>query len=744
MRCLLSGNPAISEFPIPTPSSLLSAITAGPDGNLWFTEENSYQIGRITPSGTITEFTIPTPFSEPQGIAAARDGNLWFTEAGANQIGRITPSGTITEFTIPTSNSFATAIAAGPDGNLWFTESLANQIGQLTPVNTDVVNPITVPANATVTTPAPNSITFPAGSTIPFGFVLPAGTITEFAISAAFTSPGGITAGPDGNLWFAEAVANQIVRITPSGIITEYRVPTTNSSPFELTDGPDGSLWFNEYYGNQIGRITPTATTISNPTTVPADATITTPVGTVFPSGSTIPAGTVLPTGTITEFAIPTHDSSPEAITAGPDGSLWFTEYSADQIGRLTPSGTFTEFPIATVSSGPDTITAGADGNLWFAEGTANKIGRLDPPLTAFGAPVNASVGVPFTGVVATFTDPDPYAAPTDYTTTINWADGTTTAGQVTEDAAGTFYVTGSHTYAQAQLGATINVTIVDKDGSTTTASSAADVQSLPIFPVVAVSVPALPAAPKGTALSNVLVGSFTISSPSFPVGDLSTTVDWGDGSSVSVGFVGLASASGGVMTFDVRSDHTYFRDQQTPYTITVRVNENGVQVLSTTTAATVTNRPPLVTGIPVKMTRGLPFSAPVAYIVEGLGLPAEPAGDYSATINWGDGSKATVGTVASIPGGDWVVGTHTYARPGPYTITITVNEGAFTVVATAPAFDPPAGPGGRSRHFHRGTARSGHRTHASLTGGTAKPHRVREPLANPHLQPAHLRKLVP
>jgi streptogramin lyase len=42
-------------------------------------------IGRITPSGTITEFRIPAtmsyPFgSVPQDITAGPDGNLWFTE----------------------------------------------------------------------------------------------------------------------------------------------------------------------------------------------------------------------------------------------------------------------------------------------------------------------------------------------------------------------------------------------------------------------------------------------------------------------------------------------------------------------------------------------------------------------------------------------------------------------------------------------------------------------------------------
>ena len=38
----------ITEFPIPTISSFPTGITAGPDGNLWFTESSGDKIGRIT------------------------------------------------------------------------------------------------------------------------------------------------------------------------------------------------------------------------------------------------------------------------------------------------------------------------------------------------------------------------------------------------------------------------------------------------------------------------------------------------------------------------------------------------------------------------------------------------------------------------------------------------------------------------------------------------------------------------
>jgi streptogramin lyase len=87
-------------------------------------------------------------------------------------------------------------------------------------------------------------------------------------------------------------------------------------------------------------------------------------------------ASTSHPSG-LTEFPIPTSQSSPKAITAGPDGNLWFTEQAGNKIGRITPSGTITEFPIPTSQSTPIAITAGPDGNLWFTEEGGNKIGRI-------------------------------------------------------------------------------------------------------------------------------------------------------------------------------------------------------------------------------------------------------------------------------------------------------------------------------------------------------------------------------
>jgi hypothetical protein len=93
-------------------------ITAGPDGNVWFTEvDRGPGIGRITPEGVITEFTIPTRNAGPLEITTGPDGNLWFTEAHVNRIGRVTTSGSFTEFPLPTAASRAGSADEKPAGH---------------------------------------------------------------------------------------------------------------------------------------------------------------------------------------------------------------------------------------------------------------------------------------------------------------------------------------------------------------------------------------------------------------------------------------------------------------------------------------------------------------------------------------------------------------------------------------------------------------------------------------------------
>jgi len=367
-----------------SPSSQSEGITAGPDGNLWFTEQPD-RIGRITPQGVVTEFSAGiTPGAAPWSITAGPDGNVWFGEQGRTTVGRITRTGVITEFSTGVHAGGILGITAGPDGNVWFTEFIGNVIGRITP----------------------------------------SGVVTEFNVGlSASAGPWGITAGPDGNLWFTEYVnPGRIGRITPAGAITEFETGITPGGGIEaITAGPDGNLWFADQNNSLIGRITPTGTVTEFPTGgFPQVRGISAgPDGNVwFTEYNGAKIGRIDPTGAITEFNNGMSvNPKPRGITLGPDGNLWFTEEVGNRIARIT-TGAAVVVTSITPSSGPASGISGAvvaGGN--FAAGANVSVGgtaasgvvvdtatqiTMDVPSVAPGAvyPVTVTEPGPTSGVL--------------------------------------------------------------------------------------------------------------------------------------------------------------------------------------------------------------------------------------------------------------------------------------------------------------------------------------------------------
>ena len=177
------------------------------------------------------------------------------------------------------------------------------------------------------------------------------GVVTnEYPIPSG-SDPEAITAGPEGNLWFA-LFSDKIGKITTAGVFTEYSV-TTGSGPRGITAGPDGALWFTEYSAAKIGRITTSG---------------------ILTNEYTIPNG---------------NASSPTDIAAGPDGALWFVEQDGNNIGRITTAGVFSQSGIITNPATPSGIAVATDHSLWFNERFGNKTGRLG--LVNYNRTVSAS-----------------------------------------------------------------------------------------------------------------------------------------------------------------------------------------------------------------------------------------------------------------------------------------------------------------------------------------------------------------
>ena len=230
------------------------------------------------------------------------------------------------------------------------------------------------------------------------GRITPTGTITLFPIANPAAQPDEITAGPDGNLWFTDPGDNAIGRVTTSGTVTEFPNTSNGGAPTGITSGPDGALYFTETNSGEIGRIT-TAGVVTNQFPVGGSPQIITlgSDGNLWyedSSASQISRFNIA-SDTVTPFAIPSGNT-PGFITSGPDGALWFTETPSGsgtndlRIGRVTTGGSVTEFPDTVPNSDPLAITTGPDGALWFTDSETDALGRITTGgvLTEYPVPI--------------------------------------------------------------------------------------------------------------------------------------------------------------------------------------------------------------------------------------------------------------------------------------------------------------------------------------------------------------------
>lgn len=261
----------------------------------------------------------------------------------------------------------------------------------------------------------------------------------EFDPPTKGSGAGGIVAGPDGAMWFADTRGAGLVRVAMDGASREYPLAYMShgtSFAFEpglLTVGADKNL----YFGGRNPR-DPAPGLLGVATTTGQFSVLRTPSGDgpnlngglgLGPDGNVWVqeqehVAKVAPSGAIVEYAYPSgyaHNSYSNVVT-GPDGDVWFTEHGKELIGKVdTSTGAITEyrahnchpFGIAAgplqrlyaicigfraygeilaitasgrISSQPlhldlyyAAIVAGPDGALWFTDASITGVNRYDP-----------------------------------------------------------------------------------------------------------------------------------------------------------------------------------------------------------------------------------------------------------------------------------------------------------------------------------------------------------------------------
>ena len=194
-----------------------------------------------------------------------------------------------------------------------------------------------------------------------------------------------------------------------------------------------------------------------------------------------------------------------------------------------------------------------------------------------------------------------------------------------------------------------------------------------------------------GTAPTGAQVATIVDSSGTLSPSDFSASINWGDGTTTSGDVVLTSQAS----VFAVQGSHTY--SEEGSNTVRVTVNHNG----STDTPATITETV-AVSDPAVNPSGGMTFTATEGAVGQDQLIAtfsdpggSEAAGEYSATINWGD-FKSSAATITPSPDGTFFLvtggSTHIYTEDGNFTITVVIshdNAPQATTTSVASVADP-------------------------------------------------------
>lgn len=289
-----------------------------------------------------------------------------------------------------------------------------------------------------------------------------------------------------------------------------------------------------------------------------------------------------------------------------------------------------------------------------------------DAALSATASAVSATAGSTFTGQVAKFTDANSTAPVTDFTATIDWGDGTSTAASVAA-VSGSFVVNGSHLFTQAASRA-VTIAIHDPGGASATVTSTVVVADT----VVSGSAAAISPTEGATFSGNV--ATFSGGATNGATSDFAAKIVWGDGDTTSGSLSG--SASGG---FTVSGSHTYAEEGDAVPLAVVVTDLFGNPSTFTSSITVADAKLHLAAGASISPSGGAVSSLVVATLTDDGGL--EPAGNYAASIDWGDGAT-TAGSISLVNGVFQITGNHQYAKAGSFSIGVSVKDDGGSVDA--------------------------------------------------------------
>ncbi|MGH3666943.1 MAG: virginiamycin B lyase family protein, partial [Acidimicrobiia bacterium] len=208
----------LESFPVPAGSGPHDVAPAL-DGGVWYTAQDTGELGWLDPATGETRHTRLGEGSAPHGVIIDEAGTAWVTDGGLNAIVAVDPvSLEVTVYPLPGDRPDANLNTASFDGDgmLWFT-------GQ-------------------------NGI---------YGCVDP--DTGELIVFDAPEGPGpyGVTTTPDGVVYYASLAGSHIARIESDRTATVIEPPTPEQGARRVWSDSQGRIWVSEWNAGKVGRYDP-------------------------------------------------------------------------------------------------------------------------------------------------------------------------------------------------------------------------------------------------------------------------------------------------------------------------------------------------------------------------------------------------------------------------------------------------------------------------------------------------------
>ncbi|MGH9246382.1 MAG: virginiamycin B lyase family protein [Acidimicrobiales bacterium] len=286
------------------------------------------------------EYDVPAG-SRPHDVAVADDGTVWYTAQGSGVLGRLDPAaGDVEE--IPLGNrSRPHGVIVGPDGAPWITDGGLNAIVRVDPVSLDLrVFPLPASrADANL-----NTAVFDGSGTLWFtgqGGVY--GRLSPPDGREVFDAPGGrgpygITATPEGDVYYASLAGSHVGRIdTTTGEATVLEPPTTGQGTRRVWADSRGRIWSSQWKAGQVAVYDPA-------------------------------------TDRWHEWRLPGGRPQAYAVFVDDRDVVWLSDFGANALVRFDPATE--EFTSLPLPSDPGDVRQihGRPGEVWGAESAADKL----------------------------------------------------------------------------------------------------------------------------------------------------------------------------------------------------------------------------------------------------------------------------------------------------------------------------------------------------------------------------------